>query len=98
MKKGGNTNFLVSSIDDAKKLLSDARGNMNKMPRYTNIGYMKGYEVHPSEAVTNNAPHNNLDHLKWKDFSKSAKSMNNCGKGHIFFDSRGAVPPLRKGE
>jgi RHS repeat-associated protein len=81
IKKGGKTNFRVSNIHDAKQLLKEGRGNMNRYKRYTNKPYKKGYEVHPNEAHTQNAPHNDLPHLKWKDWH----SADAPGIGHIFF-------------
>ena len=97
MKRGGNTNYRVDNLEDAKLLLNQARGNMNKMPRYTS-NYLKGFEIHPSEATTRGAPHNNLEHIKWRDFSNQAKSKGACGKGHIFFNGRNSIVPLRDGE
>ena len=93
-KKG--VNYRVSNLQDAISLVN-SRSGMNKMPRYTSV-YNKGYEIHPSEASTGNAPHNNLAHISWKDWSKKAKLNNNCGFGHIFFDDKGSVLPLRPGE
>ena len=98
IKVGGNTNFRVENLEDAKLLLAQGRGNIIKMPRYTKAKYVKGYEVHPSESTTRGAPHNNTEHLKWKDYSQKAKAQGNCGHGHIFFNGNGSIPALRKGE
>lgn len=38
--------------------------------------------MHINETITGNAPHNNLPHVKWKDWLDEEHS----GKGHIFFD------------
>ena len=97
IRSGGNSNFRVKTLEDAKKLLQEGRGNMNKVSRYTSR-YVKGYEIHPSEATTNNAPFNNLGHIKWKDWSSSAKKAGNCGKGHIFISDDKGIVPLRQGE
>ncbi len=83
MKAGGkDNNFRVESATDAKALLQEARGNMNRYKRYDprlkQSG--KGYSFHPNESNTANAPHNNLPHIKWVD-NTGAK-----GKGHIFFN------------
>lgn len=38
--------------------------------------------MHPNEANTKNAPHNNLSHLKWRDWL----DKEHPGTGHIFFE------------
>jgi len=81
ISEGGNTNYRVNSATEAKQLLTEARGNMNNYKRYVSQ-YSKGYEMHPNESHTQNAPHNNLPHIKWKDWL----SITSPGKGHIFFD------------
>ena len=79
MRAGGkDNNFRVRSASDAKALLKEARGNMNRYKKYKETG--KGFSFHPNECNTRNAPHNNLPHIKWVD-NTGAK-----GKGHIFFD------------
>lgn len=79
MKAGGkDNNFRVKSASDAKALLKESRGNMNRYKPYRERG--KGYSFHPNESNTLNAPHNNLPHIKWVD------NTGNKGKGHIFFD------------
>jgi RHS repeat-associated protein len=88
IKRGGKTNFRATSQEDAIKLVQEARGPMARKGStadpYNNLGsdYRKGYEVHPSEALTKNAPENNLPHIKWSDWS-TGKSGG--GKGHVFF-------------
>ncbi len=79
---GGNTSYRTRTATDAKELLNEARGNMNRYKRYTSKQYKKGYEIHPSEINTRNAPHNDLPHIKWKDWLGGKHS----GKGHIFFN------------
>ena len=98
IRDGGNSNFRVTTLEDAKKLLSESRGQMSKMNRYTSYKYVKGYEIHPSEASTMNAPFNNNGHIKWKDWSQAAKIKGNCGKGHIFISNDKGISPLRPGE
>ena len=78
---GGKSNFRVETATDAKALLQEARGNMNRYKRYTDAKYNKGFEMHPDESHTVNAPDNNLPHVKWKDWNSE-----NGGAGHIFFN------------
>ena len=82
LRKGGQTSVRVESATDAKALLKEARGNMDRRKRYTTQKYKKGSEMHPSESHTVNAPHNDLPHIKWKDWH----AKDNPGAGHIFFD------------
>ena len=79
---GGNTSYRTKTATEAKELLNEARGNMNRYKQYTSKQYKKGYEMHPNEINTRNAPHNDLPHVKWKDWLDELHS----GKGHIFFD------------
>ena len=78
---GDGVNVRVPTATDAKNLLREARGNMNRYKRYTDKRYNKGYEMHPNESATRNAPHNDLPHVKWKDWHST-----DGGSGHIFFD------------
>ena len=80
---GGNTSYRTRTATEAKKLLNEARGNMNNYKRYTSKQYKKGYEMHPNEINTRNASQNNLPHVKWKDWLAGG----NSGKGHIFFNT-----------
>jgi RHS repeat-associated protein len=79
-KGSGDLNFRVATATEAKMMLKEARGNMNRYKRYTDKAYKKGFEMHPSEALSRNAPHNDLPHVKWKDWIGP-----NDGTGHIFF-------------
>ena len=79
---GGNTSYRTRTATNAKELLNEARGNMNRYKKYTLKQYKKGYEMHPNEINTRNAPHNDLPHVKWKDWLDGKYS----GKGHIFFN------------
>jgi hypothetical protein len=45
-----------------------------EQPRYTDTPYKSGYEYHPNESHTINAPQNNLEHIKWKDWSSGKSS------------------------
>lgn len=55
---------------------------MDEFPAYTDLPYKKGFEIHPNESGSASAPHNDLPHVKWKDWT-SGKSTGS--KGHIFF-------------
>ncbi|WP_411635803.1 hypothetical protein [Gilliamella apicola] len=44
----------------AEQLLKDARGKIEIQPTYSEIPYKKGYEHHPNESHTINAPENNI--------------------------------------
>ena len=82
IREGGKTNFKTETASDAKDLLKEARGNMDVRKRYTDAKYKKGYEMHPNEGHTKNAPHNDLPHIKWKDWTDDDIG----GSGHIFFE------------
>jgi|GEM_PF-928933 len=66
----------VETATDAKKLLQEARGNMNRFRNYTKKVYKKGFETHNVQNAREIKVGNTLKHLKWKD-----------GKvgGHIFY-------------
>ncbi|MDG0873395.1 hypothetical protein L5D93_13290 [Paenibacillus thiaminolyticus] len=78
--KNGSLNFRVESATDAKALLQEGQGNMNRYKQYSTKKYNKGYERHPNESHAQNAPHNDLPYIKWKDWHSSTS-----GKGHIFY-------------
>ncbi|MBB3257531.1 hypothetical protein F4827_002396 [Paraburkholderia bannensis] len=82
IKTGGKTNFRVASSDDAEAMLQQAKPGIELKPTYTGCPYKKGYEHHPNEAGTVNAPQNNLPHIKWKDWGAGKKAG---GAGHIFY-------------
>ncbi|EGL6010968.1 hypothetical protein IRA26_002022, partial [Salmonella enterica] len=88
IRSGKNTNFRVANEKDAIDLISQGRGRMQRQGApndpYNEMGgpYKKGYEVHPDESHTQNAPENNIPHVKWKDW-ESGKSSG--GRGHVFF-------------
>ena len=72
----GKLDFRVKTATDAKKLLKEARGNMDRRKNYTNKG-RKWYEVHNVQNDRELEVGNDLRHLKWKD-EKSG--------GHVFYD------------
>ena len=80
---GGNTSYRTTSATEAKELLNEARGNMDRYKQYSAKQYKKGFEMYPNEINTINAPHNDLPHVKWKDWSNDI----NSGKGQIFYDT-----------
>jgi len=61
------------------------RGNVPEYSQYTDEKYLFGYEVHPDESRTQNAPQNNLPHIKWVDW-RSGKRTSGGASGHIFFE------------
>jgi RHS repeat-associated protein len=85
---GGGRDCRVANQADAEKLLKEARGDLPRKGSadapYNSKGdpYKVGYEVHPNEETSQNAPQNNLPHIKWKDWS-GGKSVG--GSGHVFF-------------
>ncbi|WP_211233970.1 RHS repeat-associated core domain-containing protein [Chitinilyticum litopenaei] len=83
IKNGGKSNFRTANKADAEKLLTESKGSIEKMDTYTETPYKRGYENHPNEQNTANAPENNLPHIKWKDWSTGKSSG---GTGHIFHE------------
>ena len=80
LKKSDNKkiNVRVESASDAKDLLLESRGNMNRYKQYEeNKRYSKGYEVHNQINDREMDVGNNLQHIKWKD-SKTG--------GHIYYN------------
>jgi hypothetical protein len=70
-------NVRTQSATDAKRLLEEARGKMDRRKAYTQDNYKKGYESHNSKNARELEAGNDLQHIKWKD-GKSG--------GHIFYD------------
>ncbi|EYT22408.1 RHS repeat-associated core domain protein [Acinetobacter sp. 1000160] len=77
-------NFRVQDKETAEKLLNDSKKNIPEYGTYTDTKYKVGYEHHPNESHTINAPQNNLQHIKWLDYSGGKKAPTS-GKGHIFY-------------
>ena len=73
----GKVNYRTGSATDAKSLLEQARGKMNRNKQYTQQKYKKGYETHNSQNPRELGAGNDLQHLKWKD-GKSG--------GHIYYN------------
>ncbi|WP_223787001.1 RHS repeat-associated core domain-containing protein [Marinicella meishanensis] len=73
------SNYRVPTATDAKKLLQESRGNMDRRKEYTarKDRYNKGYEAHNDQNVEELAVGNDLQHIKWKDGRSS---------GHIFYN------------
>jgi RHS repeat-associated protein len=81
-------NFRVADKSTAENLLKDSKPKIPEYPEYfgsKNYPDKTGFEHHPSEAHTMNAPENNLPHIKWSDYG-SGKKAPGSGKGHIFYD------------
>ena len=76
--KGKGINIEVSTEEQARQLLNEARRDMKEYEKYTKEPYKKGFEVHPTEPNVEN----NLPHIKWKDWSTG---KGNGANGHIFF-------------
>jgi hypothetical protein len=77
MMKKGKINIRTETATDAKALLEQAKGKMNRFKNYTTQKYIKGYEVHNVKNLRELEVGNNLQHLKWYD----GKS-----KGHIYYN------------
>ena len=73
----GKLNLRTETATDAKSLLREARGNMDRRKNYTNQNYKKGYETHNVQNSREMGAGNDLQQLKWKD-GKSG--------GHIYYD------------
>lgn len=78
-------NFRVQDKETANKMLRESKKNLPQYETYTDEKYKMGYEYHPNESHTINAPQNNLPHIKWSDYSAGKKAPSS-GKGHIFYD------------
>lgn len=78
--KKTKTNYRVASASDAKDLLTEGRGNMNRYKQYSKdkgVTYKKGYEVHNQLNERELGVGNNLQHIKWKDGKAG---------GHIYYN------------
>ena len=77
----GKLNIRTANATDAKMLLKEARGNMNRFKQYSKDRgktYKKGYETHNDQNTRELDVGNDLQHLKWKDGKAG---------GHIFYDT-----------
>jgi RHS repeat-associated protein len=85
MRRGGRGDIRVATVQDAKALLREARGNMDRRKNYTQAFYRKGYEVHnaqnPLSRAREMAVGNDLRHIKWTEGTSKA----DWSEGHIFF-------------
>ncbi|WP_444940663.1 RHS repeat-associated core domain-containing protein [Microbulbifer sp. ZKSA004] len=70
-------NYRTETAGDAKRLLQESRGNMDRQKQYTDNNYRKGYETHNDQNDRERGAGNDLQHIKWKD-GKSG--------GHIYYD------------
>lgn len=90
MRNNGSSkpNFRVADKSTAESLLKDSKPKIPEYPEYfgsKNYPDKAGFEHHPNESHTINAPENNLPHIKWSDYG-SGKKAPGSGKGHIFYD------------
>jgi hypothetical protein len=76
MKKG-KQNYRTETAGDAKKLLEESRGKMDRRKQYTGDNYKKGYEAHNDQNAREFSAGNDLQHIKWKDGKAS---------GHIYYN------------
>jgi hypothetical protein len=60
----GKANYRTESATDAKSLLEEARGNMDRRKQYTTAPYKKGYEMHNDQNARELGAGNDLQHLK----------------------------------
>ena len=77
----GKMNVRVESATDAKALLTESRGNMNRYKQYAKddgVTYKKGYEVHNDQNPRELGAGNDLQHIKWKDGKAG---------GHIYYNT-----------
>jgi hypothetical protein len=72
----GKMNIRTRSATDAKRLLKESRGNMDRRKQYTDDTYKKGYETHNDQNKRELDVGNDLQHLKWKDGKAG---------GHIYY-------------
>ncbi|MDX2045469.1 MAG: hypothetical protein SFU87_01705, partial [Chitinophagaceae bacterium] len=72
----GKKNVVVETASDAKQLLKESRGNMNRYKNYTKKKYKKGYETHNKKSARELDAGNELQHIKWKDGKAG---------GHIYY-------------
>jgi RHS repeat-associated protein len=85
IRRHGRGDIRVETIQDAKALLREARGNMDRRKNYTQALYSKGYEVHNTHNAASRAREmavgNDLRHVKWTEGTSKA----DWSEGHIFF-------------
>ncbi len=75
----GKKNVRVETAKDAKDLLTESRGNMNRYKQYSKdkgVTYKKGYETHNQQNPREINAGNDQQHIKWKDGKAG---------GHIYY-------------
>lgn len=77
IRNNKKSDILTETATDAKDLLKEAKGNMNRYKNYTPKQYRKGYEMHNIKNKRELDVGNDKQHIKWKDGKSS---------GHIFFN------------
>ena len=74
----GKVNLRTETASDAKALLQEGRGGMDRRKQYTSDSYQKGYEVHNQQNARELGVGNDLQHLKWRDGKAG---------GHAYYDT-----------
>ncbi|EJG2146881.1 hypothetical protein A4A95_RS09200 [Elizabethkingia anophelis] len=77
IKTSKKIDILTNTATDAKNLLKEAKGDINRYKNYTNKQYKKGYETHNVQNKRELQVGNDKQHIKWKDGKSS---------GHIFYN------------
>ena len=98
LKNGGKGDIRVSNAADAKALLTQARGNMDRRKMYSNDGdYSKGYQVHKPQPGADRGGNRLPAKQRWNKGEVDGgvgndrphikwKDQSGRDQGHIFFD------------
>ena len=98
LKNGGKGDIRVASAADAKALLTQARGGMDRRKMYSNDGdYSKGYQVHKPQPGVDRSGNRFPAKERWNKGEVDGgigndrphikwKDQNGRDQGHIFFD------------
>jgi hypothetical protein len=85
LRRTGRGDIRYETIQDAKALLREARGNMDRRRNYTPVLYNKVYEVYNTHNAASRAREmavgNDMRHIKWQEGTSKA----DWSEGHIFF-------------
>ena len=98
LKNGGKGDIRVANAADAKALLTQARGNMDRRKMYSNDGdYSKGYQVHKPQPRADRGGNRLPAKQRWNKGEVDGgvgndrphikwKDQSGRDQGHIFFD------------
>jgi RHS repeat-associated protein len=98
LKNGGKGDIRVANAADAKALLTQARGGMDRRKMYSNDGdYSKGYQVHKPQPGADRGGNRLPAKERWRKGEVDGgvgndrphikwKDQNGRDQGHIFFD------------